>query len=344
MTIKRMINRSRRFAWLTDWMGIRGTLVDVYGKGNPPQPKFNRHYQRVSDDPAFDETWFINAIRDKVLHHPDGILEYPFLGERIFDAPLVGFVPGDDPLIARYKEVIGSHHFSPVEIMAWQAEKNGVPTPPADELSVVCVIMPLAKATRQDNAKQEKWPAERWAQTRRLGEMFSRLWVREIVSELMNNGVLAVAPDATPMFRQKCYPETGWGSPWSHRHMAYAAGLGTFGLHDFFITEKGCAHRATSFVVHRRLEPNRERPDDIHAGCLQWQGIECMQCAKRCPLGAIGPKGHDKEACFQHVKSSIRNNTKEHGIFVFGCGLCSVGVPCESRDPVKKSDTIRNPQ
>jgi epoxyqueuosine reductase QueG len=25
--------------------------------------------------------------------------------------------------------------------------------------------------------------------------------------------------------------------------MAYAAGLGAFGMHDFLITEKGCAHR-----------------------------------------------------------------------------------------------------
>jgi len=335
--IKRMTNRYRCFSWLTDWQGIKATLVDIYGKGNPEQPLFNHAYQRSSDAPSFDETWFIKTIRDKVLHHPDGVLEYPFLGERIFEEPLVGFVWGDDPLIGRYKEIIGPHHFSPVEIMAWQAEKNGVPVPPAEELSVVCVIMPLAKATRQDNARQDRWPSERWAQTRRLGEMFSRLWVHEVVSELMNNGVLAVTPDATPMFRQKQYPEIGWGSPWSHRHMAYAAGLGSFGLHDFFITEKGCAHRAASFVVHKRLTPNRERPADIHAACLHWQGVKCLQCAKRCPAGAIGPNGHDKEACYQHVKSSIRKNAKDHHIFVFGCGLCSVGVPCESRDPVKKS-------
>lgn len=337
--IKRMINRYRRFSWLTDWRGIKAMLVDVYGKGNPEQPSFNHEFQRGDNSIAFDEAWFINTIRDKVLHHPDGVLEYPFLGERIFEEPLVGFVRGDDPLIARYKEIIGPHHFSPVEMVAWQAERNGIPAPPAEELSVVCVIMPLAKTTRQDNARQDAWPGERWAQTRRLGEMFSRLWVHEVVSELMNHGALAVAPDATPMFRQKQYPETGWGSPWSHRHMAYAAGLGTFGVHDFFITEKGCAHRATGFVVHRRLTPDRARPDDIHAGCLHWQGVECLQCAKRCPVGAIGTKGHNKEACYQHVKRSIRKNNNDYHVFVFGCGLCSVCVPCESWDPVKKSTT-----
>jgi hypothetical protein len=48
-----------------------------------------------------------------------------FHGERIYDEPLVGFVRGDDPLFARYKEVIGPHHFIPTEIMAWQAANKG---------------------------------------------------------------------------------------------------------------------------------------------------------------------------------------------------------------------------
>lgn len=155
MTVKRMINRYRRFSLLTDWRGLKATLVDVYDFGNPAQPLFNHEFQQQDGGPVFYEAWFINTIREKVLHHPDGVLEYPFLGERIFDDPLVGFVRGDDPLIARYKETIGPHHFSPVEMMAWQAAKNGVPAPPAEELSVVCVIMPLAMATRRDIARQD---------------------------------------------------------------------------------------------------------------------------------------------------------------------------------------------
>ena len=130
--IKRMSSRYRRFSWLTDWRGIKAMLVDGYGKGNPAHPVLGRHAFGGADAPAFDEAWFINTIPNKVLHHPDGVLEYPFLGERIFEEPLIGFVLGDDPLIAQYKEVIGPHHFSPVEIMAWQAEKNGVPAPPAE--------------------------------------------------------------------------------------------------------------------------------------------------------------------------------------------------------------------
>ncbi len=329
--IKRMTDRYRRFSWLSDWRGIKSAVGELRGKGYPPQPKLNREHRPSTGEPAFDEAWFSQTIKDKVLHHPEGIMEFPFHGERVFDEPLVGFVRGDDPLFARYKEIIGPHHFTPAEIMAWQAANNDVSAPAADEIAVVSVIMPIAEQTRRDNSNQDKWPAERWAQTRLLGEIFSQLWVREIVIEVMAHGILAVAPDVTPMFNKKRYPKVGWASPWSHRHMAYAAGLGTFGLHDFFITEKGCAHRAASFVVHRRLKPNRERPEDIHAGCLHWQGKKCMKCAGRCPVKAIGPKGHDKEACYKHVKKSTKHCNKNYHIFIYGCGLCATGVPCESR-------------
>lgn len=147
---------------------------------------------------------------------------------------------------------------------------------------------------------------------------------------------IAVAPDVTPMFNKKKYPNVGWASPWSHRHMAYAAGLGTFGMHDFLITEKGCAHRVGSFVVQRVLQPNRHRPDDIHAYCLRYQGEKCMLCAKRCPADAItAENAHDKDKCYQKVASSTKYCIKNYKIFIYGCGLCATRVPCESGIPKK---------
>jgi epoxyqueuosine reductase QueG len=332
--IKRMTDHYRRFSWLSDWRGIKTALGEMRGMGYPPQPKLNLEPRMDPDEPAFDEAWFASTIKDKILTHPDGIMEFPFHGERIYDEPIVGFVRGDDPLFARYKEVIGPHHFTPAEIMAWQAANNSVPAPPANELSVVSIIMPIRKQTLVDNLRQDKWPAERWAQTRLLGELLSQICMREIIAELMDHGVLAVAPDVTPMFNKRRYPNVGWASPWSHRHIAYAAGLGTFGHHNFLITEKGCAHRAASLVVHRRLAPNRNRPEDTHAGCLHRQGKGCMKCAQRCPVGAIGPNGHDKETCYRHVKNSIKYCNNNYHIFIYGCGLCSTGVPCEFCYPV----------
>ena len=75
-----------------------------------------------------DEEWFIRTIKDKIASHPDNQMEFPFWVNR-FEEPLVGFVRGNDPIFDRFKKVIGPHHFSPWEIMRWQAEKNSVKIP-----------------------------------------------------------------------------------------------------------------------------------------------------------------------------------------------------------------------
>ncbi|MBW1848971.1 MAG: epoxyqueuosine reductase, partial [Deltaproteobacteria bacterium] len=284
---KKMKNRYRKFAFLSDIYGIKSSIGEMKGVGHPKQPPLNKNYTLREDDPVLNEEWFVDTIKKDLVNHPDNIMEYPYYGERIFEEPLVGFVRGDDPILTEYKEIIGPHHFTPFEIMKWQAEKNNVPAPDAEDLSVVSFVMPLTKKTKDDNAKIDDWTSERWAQTRLLGEIFSQKFVREMVTYLMNRGILAIAPDVTPMFNKKRYPVVGWASPWSHRHMAYAAGLGSFGMHDFFITEKGCAHRVASFVVNLKLNPNRERNDDIHANCLHYQGIKCLKCVARCPIDAI---------------------------------------------------------
>jgi epoxyqueuosine reductase len=333
---RRMRNRYRRLAALTDVGGIKSAIGEAKGFFFPKQPRLNKEYAPLPDDGLPDEEWFRKTIREKVAIHPDNAMEYPHYGEKMFDEPLVGFVRGDDPLLADYKKIIGPHHFTPHEIMKWQAEKNRVPSPKAEDLTVVSFILPLTRRTKDDNKSSKEWVSERWAQTRLLGEIFSQTLVREIVTDLMGRGILAVSPDVTPFSNKKRYPGVGWASPWSHRHMAYAAGLGTFGIHDFLITEKGAAHRCGSFVVALKLQPDRIRPHDIHAHCLHYQGFDCLACKRRCPAGAIdGESGHDKEACMKRVAASTKRNLKNYHIFIYGCGLCATGVPCESAIPAR---------
>ena len=329
-----MEDRYRRFSLLSDIGGMKNAIGEMLGMFSPKQPALNQDACLNNPYPLPDEDWFTLTIQDKITSHPDNKMEYPFFGETIFDEPLVGFVRGNDPIFDRFKEVIGPHHFTPWEIMRWQAENNGVKPPEPEDLSVVSFVMPFTQNTRRDNAAASKWPAERWAQTRLLGEIFSQTFVREIVTDLMERGILAIAPDVTPMFNKKRYPKVGWASPWSHRHIAYAAGLGTFGMHDFLITEKGVAHRLGSFVVNLRLEPNRQRPEDIHAYCLHYQGQACLKCAKRCPVDAITAENtHNKETCYQRVAESLKYCIKLYHIFIYGCGLCATGVPCASEIP-----------
>ena len=331
---KGMKDRYRRFSLLSDIEGMKNAIGEMRGMFFPPQPVLNQDVNLGDPNPLPDQEWFIRTIKDKIARHPENKMEYPFLGERIFEEPLVGFVRGNDPIFDRFKEVIGPHHFTPWEIMCRQAENNGVKPPEPEDISVVSFVMPFSQKTKMDNAAAVEWPAERWAQTRLLGEIFSQTFVREIVTDLMGRGILAIAPDVTPMFNKKRYPKVGWASPWSHRHIAYAAGLGTFGMHDFLITEKGAAHRLGSFVVNLKLALNRQRPEDIHANCLHYQGRQCLKCAKRCPVAAITAEhAHNKETCYQKVADSLKYCNKHYHIFIYGCGLCATGVPCESEIP-----------
>jgi epoxyqueuosine reductase len=329
-----MQDRYRRFSFLSDIEGMKNAIGEMRGLFFPKQPVLNKEARMSDIGPVLDEEWFIRTIKDKIASHPEHGMEFPFFGEPFFEEPSVGFVRGDDPIFNQLKDIIGPHHFTPWEIMRWQAENNGVKPPEPEQLSVVSFVMPLTRSTKRDNSAATDWPAERWAQTRLIGEIFSQTFVREIITDLMSRGILAVSPDVTPMFNKKRFPKVGWASPWSHRHIAYAAGLGTFGMHDFLITEKGCAHRLGSFVVNLRLEPNRQRPKDIHAYCLHYQGRQCLKCAKRCPVKAItAENAHDKETCYQKVAKSLRYCNKNYHIFIYGCGLCATGVPCESGIP-----------
>jgi hypothetical protein len=336
----RMKDRYRRLSFITDIQGMRNAIGEMHGLFHPPQPPLIRRASAPGKDGLPDEEWFRRTIAEKVAGHPENAMEWPFFKEPIFSSPLVGFVRGDDPIFERLKGVIGPHHFTPWEIMRWQALNKGVEPPHANDLGVVAFVLPFTEQIARDNARSCLWPSERWAQARLMGEMFSQVMVREIVAHLMSMGILAVAPDATPMFRKRRYPGVGWASPWSHRHIAYAAGLGTFGMHDFLITDSGCAHRLGSFVVNLRLNPDRKRPEDIHAHCLHHQGVPCLRCAARCPVGAITEGGHDKEACSRRVASSLVYCNTHYHIFIYGCGLCAAGVPCGRKIPAASSGSL----
>ena len=97
-------------------------------------------------------------------------MDYPFFGEPIFEEPLVGFVRGNDPILEQYKEIIGPHHFTPWEIMRWQAENNGVKPPRTgrSQCGFFCHAVFFKNQTRIMPPPLNGL-SERWAQTRLSG-------------------------------------------------------------------------------------------------------------------------------------------------------------------------------
>jgi len=306
------------------------TLVsETLGRGSPKLPRLAK-----STGQSPDEKWLERFISDFVRNNPGNSLEQKFKGEKIYQQPLVGFSSGADPIYQEYKKVVGPFHHTPEEVMAWAAKEQGVNPPPAREISVVSFILPFSDPIVIDNEKARDWGSARWAQARLFGEIFLRALMQSLLVELSSRGVLCAAGDFMPDFRKKKFPGAGWASPWSHRHAAFAAGLGSFGMNDALITEKGQAHRCGSIVLAAVLKPNRERPPHYRQFCRQHRTGKCLVCAKRCPVDALSEKGHDKDVCSKLVMKSIPRNIFKNNVNIYCCGLCMTGTPCAQGIPV----------
>jgi epoxyqueuosine reductase QueG len=283
------------------------------------------------------EEWIAEEIRGFVREDPANRLEQ-LDGSPIFETPLVGYVAGDDAIFTQLKQVIGEFHLTPSELMASVARRRNLPAPAADSLGVVSYVLPLSARTRSENAHSKDLPSERWAHTRLFGEQFNRKLQAHVVTLLEERGHLAVAPELEDeLFRIFVDERVGWTSCWSQRHVAFSAGLGTFGLSDGLITAVGKAHRVGSVVVDRHLD-SPSRPEDIHRDCLSYQDLGCKTCRKRCPADAISERGHDKAICSQFVLAQISKIKESYGIDIYACGLCQAGVPCEKGIPKQSTE------
>lgn len=277
--------------------------------------------------------WIISEIKKFVREDPRNRLER-LDGSPIFEEPLVGFVGGSDPIFQQFKEAIGEFHLSPFEVMEKVATARGIPVPPEEALGVISYILPISEQTRRENAGMKGKPSERWSHTRLFGEEFNRSLRTHIVSLLEGRGFVAVAPELEAgVFRILVDENVGWASTWSERHIAFAAGLGTFGLSDGLITEAGKAHRAGSVIVNQPL-PSPQRKGDIYRYCQFFQDGGCKVCVQRCPAGAISEEGHDKQRCSEFVFKQAAMIREKYHIEIYACGLCQTNVPCEDCIPV----------
>jgi len=254
-------------------------------------------------------------------------------GDFIFDEPLVQFADGDDPIFSEYKKIIDASHFTPREALARALDKVAGDLP--SRLSVISWILPITDKTRASNRRQKKVPSQPWSYTRWYGEKFNEALRAHVVEVITERGCLATAPFLQPCFKTMDN-EKGPLSNWSERHIAFAAGLGTFSLSDGFITERGIAHRCGSVVTDMPLPTSPRTASSPYSNCLFYVNNGCRDCIPRCPAGAITEKGHDKMKCRDYQYRDIVYIRQEYGVGIAGCGLCQTGVRCESRNPVRE--------
>ena len=275
--------------------------------------------------------WIKQIIDDFIASSPDNSLGCAD-GEKAWNEALVGFADGADPIFEDYKSHVGEFHWTPREIFNQIYIYEPVK---AEDLALISYILPQTEATKAQHREETDRPGEYWARARIFGEKFNTALQRHLVQILVDEGFPALAPSLTLGWKVCKSSQFFLASRWSQRHAAYAAGLGTFGLCDGLITPRGKAIRAGSIIVQAGISPTPRPYEDHRAYCLFFARGECKECIPKCPVGALSEDGHDKKKCMTFIRQVTEPYVKKNFRFKgYGCGLCQVGVPCESRIPL----------
>ncbi len=289
-----------------------------------------------------------------------------FGGDWIFDPPLIGVSRGDDYIFNKLKEVVAPEHHTPFEV--WQADGKWNPGDSPDGLRILSIIFPYTNKIREESithikrerGKRPAMPADIYCVGRNYANAFMKEVIRKTMAFFQSLGFRATAGMLSPSFQirlQDTPPQ--FYSLWSERHIAFAAGLGTFSLHEGLITEAGCNIRVTSVITDAPLNVTSRKSDDPYANCLFYATGKCRKCEERCPGEAITVEGHDKVKCREYgeivskeMNKRFRPLLKPHErniqgtvivSYPVGCAFCQFDVPCMDKNPMamekKKSDS-----
>ncbi len=276
-----------------------------------------------------------HTIKEYVAASPDNHLT-SFDGDPIFDEPLIGFADGDDAIFQDYKSIIGDFHFTPREALAAQRREKGGSDAEPTNVSVISFVMPITYQTRLSLRRETRFPSLRWNHTRWQGQDLINKLSNHLASLLEELGYRTAVPELADYYKVFTLEGNIRISNFSHRHHAYAAGLGTFSLNDGFITPRGIAMRLGTVITDVALLPTSRVYENHLANCLYYRDKSCTRCMERCPVGAISEQGHDKAKCREFLMNGqAKEMASTEGYLgrYLGCGLCQTKVPCESQIP-----------
>ena len=195
-------------------------------------------------------------IKDKVseISRPD-----------LFREPMIGFVSTDDPSIVNVKEIVGPWHDSPDD------QLPGAKT-------IIAYTVPFTEKVALDPG-YAKFSGLIWSEAYLLiNKNF------QIISETVADYLRSLGFEASTVTATNDYDPSDPVSSWSHRTMACAAGLGTFGMNRILITRKGSAVRYCSLLTTAELEPSGPYEGPVCEGLDEGP---CTICLDACPVDAL---------------------------------------------------------
>ncbi|MBC8014288.1 MAG: epoxyqueuosine reductase [Sporomusaceae bacterium] len=231
----------------------------------------------------------------------------------VWQEPVIAFAAADDYLFANLKETIAPTHAMPADLLA-------------DAQTVITYFIPFAKDIVISNGAGRETSRE-WAvayiETNQL-ILDLNAYVHD---QLSQHGYQASILPATHNFdTQKLL------SDWSHRHAAFIAGLGTFGLNNMLITEKGCCGRVGSIITTLKLQPTQRNDGE---NCLYHRHGLCKKCVERCVNGALQETSFDRHLCYDRCLYNAEVFS-ELGLADV-CGKCLINLPCSFINPTPKT-------
>jgi epoxyqueuosine reductase QueG len=250
---------------------------------------------------------------------PEYEAEYGLAGS--WKAPLAAVVPVDAPGFSRLKEIVSPTHLLPQDILSGAK-------------SVIVFFIPFTDRIVDSNTASGP-ASEAWVLSYiQTNDLIARISAN--LEELLRGfGAESGKIPATHNF-----DEDRLVSDWSHRHIAWIASLGSFGMNNMLITKAGCCGRFGSLVTSCAFLPEEYAPSaSAPERCLHKLrrangnagGDACRLCHRRCPAGAYEGGRFDRRRCYARCLENAR--LYERLGYADVCGKCLTGLPCSTRDP-----------
>ncbi len=265
----------------------------------------------------------IDFIEKNAFVSGNEAIDASMVGLKVYDAPLVCYADADDELFEQFRSVYSATYGNFLPPKEWLPEAT----------TVISIFFPYTRAVRRGNSKDMSFPSKEWLHGRVEGQKIINLCTQFLLEKLHKQNYKAVAPCLDKRFFSSLknydagssnHSNEEFYSNWSERHVAFAAGQGTFCLSKGVITSRGVAGRFTSIITDYKHSPTQRSYDDLYEYCTM-----CGKCVVNCPANAISLEdGKDHSKCCKFV-----SYTKKKDGTRFGCGKCQVAVPCEASIP-----------
>jgi epoxyqueuosine reductase len=238
--------------------------------------------------------------------------------ENYWREPLVAVASASDPLFMELRRVVDPEHAMPEDLLPGAR-------------AVVVFFLPFQQRLGEENDCFGFHAARSWAEAYVATNQLIQAINTHLNRRLEEAGYRSTVTPATHNF-----DEEKLVSRWSHKHLAYIAGLGTFGHHHQLITASGCCGRLGSIVTDAPLSPT---PRPAAEWCLVKAGRECHACVQKCPCGALSESEFDRKRCY----AQCLINDRYYGDLplVDVCGKCACEAPCSYSTPMSSAKSQR---